>query len=700
MGEQLNLLLPPDNQTRTGQRTNPIESPDVCEISAQTMSIQSNNTATTMSHTCDITNATRSQPHDIPKISHTSNIDPTTMSHSCDITKTNSVTINNGAKTVITKFNNIAHYLQATRQQLEHQANNLEVIKQWWDKISPSKQTHTSNTPIISIHINGNKIKGLFDTGAGASVISMDTCSKSNCIITPTTQTCRAADKSNIQIMGETTSEVELGGRKKQQRFLVVEKLNHPIIFGIDFITEWGIIPLLYNNEFCFNDDREVKIKFLHSSAPTTINVIETTTKNTLNKFTKRARDLFSTMCDLTIRRSPINTEQQQKASNSPTNQETLLTEEPQLNNSDNPACTENCYKSDCSDFSDECESQPMSDSSIIEVESCNTTINKSIVTNQPSTIQDSQMNSHMELPSEILEPMSIENITTEDQTPVCQTSIFTQFSKKIGMNPLKAKPTDQPTSEPFSCQCFKNAKRNGEQHCCIHLIEKGEYQPFPVNGPEHKRLRRRYRAQKSTISATTRYTKDPPVIEGYQADSEENSSSSDWTDDDIANIPSTTNQPKETKNKKREMRRKLRRIQKKKGLFFIIDDPDNELRKNRMIMESVKDGSTPYKLLKINAVHSVAELSINNIDLTKTTPKTNTEVKFDDCQPITDEQGDHLHWIETLNVLENLPLWSERFRLNQQEHFKNQLHLTGKQIWQTFEQQVREMMKNQSDNV
>jgi len=267
MGEPLNQIVPPDclNLTGPDQLNNQISQ------NATTYYVGINEFSTT-----------------------------TTVVNSTNENEVNSTTSTN---TRTSRFPNLHHFRRLEEIQAAIDANNLDIQKQWEKQISSSQILSKSNTKVLAIQIEGQTIKGLFDTGAGATVMSRATATKANCLVHSTTRTCRTADQNYIKIVGETQTEVELNGRKLIQRFLVVDKLNHPIIFGIDFIINFGIIPIIYNNEYCFHDNKEEKYQFLGSTAPTAINVVEVKVKLDLSKYSKGARDIFSKLCDLTIRR-------------------------------------------------------------------------------------------------------------------------------------------------------------------------------------------------------------------------------------------------------------------------------------------------------------------------------------------------------------------------------------------------------------
>jgi len=109
-------------------------------------------------------------------------------------------------------LHNIPTYIKLTTEQLESKIHNIDTIKQWWAKLTPKTQKQPSNTPIISVKMGGEKFKGLFDTGAGASIMSKDTCFLSHSILNNSTRTCRVADQSDLSVLGETVADVELGG--------------------------------------------------------------------------------------------------------------------------------------------------------------------------------------------------------------------------------------------------------------------------------------------------------------------------------------------------------------------------------------------------------------------------------------------------------------------------------------------------------
>jgi len=292
MGEQLNQIVPPDCSNPTG----PDQPININELNSFAYA---NNTKTTLA------NVVKNQQSDQSEKFTWANVN---FNEDSQNNVSNTTLINEDNSTITTntrssKFPNLHHHMRLMGIQKAIEANNLDIQKQWEDQISSSQIQSKSNTKILAIQINGQTFKGLFDTGAGATVMSRNTAKKANCQIQETNKTCRSADQNSMNLFGETNQEVELNGRKIIQKFLVVDKLNHPIIFGMDFIIKFGIIPLLYNNEYCFQDKKEEKYQFLGSTAPTAINVLDVKVKLDLSKYSKGARDIFSKLCDLTIRR-------------------------------------------------------------------------------------------------------------------------------------------------------------------------------------------------------------------------------------------------------------------------------------------------------------------------------------------------------------------------------------------------------------
>src|SRR6266481_595660 len=186
--------------------------------------------------------------------------------------------------------------------------NNIDFIKKMWKPtIMATNETNNSNIiiPIIEVIIQGQPIQALFDTGADTCVMSQKTAVDLNIKTTPSSQMVNSCVLTALKVIGQATLNIQFGCRNGLQKFIIVEKLNHPIILGMDLIMRWGIIPILHSGEYCFQNDQGTYYKFLDKTkmkpdSPVTVSAIGAI--NEPQKYSKRVLEIFSELCNRTQR--------------------------------------------------------------------------------------------------------------------------------------------------------------------------------------------------------------------------------------------------------------------------------------------------------------------------------------------------------------------------------------------------------------
>jgi len=121
--------------------------------------------------------------------------------------------------------------------------------------------------PIVMVSIGTVEVQCLLDTGAAGSLISSETARKINKPILPTSKICTAANETSMKVVGCVDVEINIGNRNRSQEFLVVEPLSHPMVLGINFLAKWGIIPLMSQGAFIYEDKPSEKFEFIQEKA-------------------------------------------------------------------------------------------------------------------------------------------------------------------------------------------------------------------------------------------------------------------------------------------------------------------------------------------------------------------------------------------------------------------------------------------------
>src|SRR6266404_8591008 len=155
--------------------------------------------------------------------------------------------------------------------------DNIKIVKRWWDGQCPvsdvsAKTTislcnlQNSSLPCMRIMLHESKTqeKGLFDSGAGASVISQALVDKLGCKMETCENSIRVANKKSIPIKNQVRLKCSVGDQTGTIVFLVVPELSHNIILGNDFITLWKVIPSIYKGTYTFAGSNQ-DYKFLYN---------------------------------------------------------------------------------------------------------------------------------------------------------------------------------------------------------------------------------------------------------------------------------------------------------------------------------------------------------------------------------------------------------------------------------------------------
>src|SRR6267143_3776911 len=155
--------------------------------------------------------------------------------------------------------------------------DNIKIVKRWWDGQCPvsdvsAKTTislcnlQSSSLPCMRIMLHESKTqeKGLFDSGAGASVISQALIDKLGCKMESCENSIRVANKKSIPIKNQVILKCSVGDQTGTIVFLVVPELSHNIILGNDFITLWKVIPSIHKGTYTFEGSNQ-EFRFMYN---------------------------------------------------------------------------------------------------------------------------------------------------------------------------------------------------------------------------------------------------------------------------------------------------------------------------------------------------------------------------------------------------------------------------------------------------
>src|SRR6266478_299129 len=155
--------------------------------------------------------------------------------------------------------------------------DNIKLVKKWWDGQAQIGDVSAETTislcnlqraslPCMRIMLHESKTqeKGLFDSGAGASVISQALVDKLGCKLESCENSIRVANKKSIPIKNQVRLKCSVGDQTGTIVFLVADELSHNIILGNDFITLWKVIPSIHKGTFTFENSNQ-EFRFMYN---------------------------------------------------------------------------------------------------------------------------------------------------------------------------------------------------------------------------------------------------------------------------------------------------------------------------------------------------------------------------------------------------------------------------------------------------
>ncbi len=105
---------------------------------------------------------------------------------------------------------------------------------------------------VISVEVNGVKMKGLLDTVAAISLIKKECCGKLNLKPIPCRIKAKTVNSVSIPILGKVIALLSVGQSLSNPEFYVIETMNYDVIIGRDVISDLGVVSVdLKNKSLC-----------------------------------------------------------------------------------------------------------------------------------------------------------------------------------------------------------------------------------------------------------------------------------------------------------------------------------------------------------------------------------------------------------------------------------------------------------------
>ena len=99
------------------------------------------------------------------------------------------------------------------------------------------------NRPITTIQVSGRQTQALFDTGSAISLLDWNAflALKIRPALVPVPIKVCSANKTPVELMGQTYLTVQIGSRLLSKKFVIAKRLASECIIGMDIILEEGI---------------------------------------------------------------------------------------------------------------------------------------------------------------------------------------------------------------------------------------------------------------------------------------------------------------------------------------------------------------------------------------------------------------------------------------------------------------------------
>ncbi|KII66598.1 hypothetical protein RF11_03440 [Thelohanellus kitauei] len=113
---------------------------------------------------------------------------------------------------------------------------------------------------MVDVIVEGSfKVKGLVDTGSCISLLNFSTLGHVGEII-PANKSIYSVTGQSIEVIGNKILEIEVNGKKITWEFTIVNKINHPLILGRDFLAKNSFLVDLMSPEILVTRDSKQKL--------------------------------------------------------------------------------------------------------------------------------------------------------------------------------------------------------------------------------------------------------------------------------------------------------------------------------------------------------------------------------------------------------------------------------------------------------
>ncbi|KII65844.1 hypothetical protein RF11_04117 [Thelohanellus kitauei] len=114
---------------------------------------------------------------------------------------------------------------------------------------------------MVDVIVEGSfKVKGLVYTGSCISLLNFSTLGHVSEII-PANKSIYSVTGQSIEVIGNIILEIEVNGKKSLWEFTIVNKINHPLILGRDFLAKNSFILDLMSSEILVTRDSKQKLR-------------------------------------------------------------------------------------------------------------------------------------------------------------------------------------------------------------------------------------------------------------------------------------------------------------------------------------------------------------------------------------------------------------------------------------------------------
>jgi len=159
---------------------------------------------------------------------------------------------------------------------------------------STPQAKENNNLMYVNTYVNGRKVSTLLDTGASKNYMSEEFCNSKlvkqlDAKFKPAQIKVNTADNSQMISIGIVSLPITIQRKSCVVDFVVLPKLSHSVILGLQFCTEHRVIIDTHHRTIRFAEDREHLLTLTNTTSIPAFSEIEHVEINTRHKLPKRA---------------------------------------------------------------------------------------------------------------------------------------------------------------------------------------------------------------------------------------------------------------------------------------------------------------------------------------------------------------------------------------------------------------------------